>query len=123
MKPSLRFLCLPFLGGICACVVPCADSFAADGSSPYGVCAHVADAEFSGLESTLGMLGPAGVGNIRCDFQWDKIEKPKGVRNFAKCDEVVAKAAHAESEVILSGPLAAKQALHYAIVAKGLTGG
>lgn len=38
------------------------------------------------------MLGPAGVGNIRCDFQWDKIEKPKGVRNFAKCDEVVAKA-------------------------------
>ena len=62
-------------------------------ASPYGVCAHVAaHGEFEGLGETLGMMVPAGVANIRCDFTWANIEKPKGNWDFSLCDEVVAKA-------------------------------
>ncbi|MGI5868200.1 MAG: hypothetical protein ACOX9C_01970 [Kiritimatiellia bacterium] len=68
--------------------------------NPYGVVAHVAYNEPAAR--TCATAKDAGLGWVRCDFDWDQIEREEGVWDFSKLDGVVAAA---ESEGIQLLPI------------------
>ena len=61
-------------------------------SSPYGVCSHLTYGEFPARGKTFALCGVAGIGTVRCDFNWENIEKPAGTFDFSRTDAIVADA-------------------------------
>ncbi len=56
--------------------------------NPYGACAHITRGEPPAR--TCAMMRQAGMGWVRCDFDWHQVEAKKGEWNFERFDEIVA---------------------------------
>lgn len=97
--PLHALLCtLPFL---------CLEARAAGGSdrvfappSPYGVCSHLTWGEFPARNKTFALCGVAGIGTVRCDFNWESIENPAGTFDFSRTDAIVADAKAAGIDIL-----------------------
>lgn len=61
-------------------------------ATPYGICAHVTWGEFAGRNRTFAMASAAGIGIVRCDFNWEDMQRGAGI-DFSKTDAAVADAA------------------------------
>ena len=61
---------------------------ATSAKNPYGACAHVTRGEPPAR--TCAMMRQAGMGWVRCDFDWRSIETKKGVWDFSKFDKIVS---------------------------------
>lgn len=71
-----------------ACVLAPSLAFASV-DNPYGVCSHITRAEYP-PPRTCAMVRQAGIGWVRCDFDWHQVETAKGVWNFDRFDGIVA---------------------------------
>ena len=68
--------------------------------SPYGVCSHLTWGEFKGRDKTFALCHVAGLGIVRCDFEWKSLEKPKGTWDFSRIDAIVADAKAAGIDIL-----------------------
>lgn len=68
--------------------------------SPYGVCSHLTYGEFSARNKTFALCGVAGIGTVRCDFEWGKLEKPAGTFDFSRTDAIMVDAKAADITIL-----------------------
>ena len=86
---------------LCAFLFPSAGAVRpADGETMrYGLCAHLTWGEFSGRAKTFAMASAAGVDIVRCDFNWEALQR-EAAMDFSKTDAVVADAARSGMKVL-----------------------
>ena len=62
-------------------------------ASPYGVCSHLTRAGFADRDDSCRWISAAGIGWVRCDFDWGGCQKEKGGPiSFAHTDAVMESA-------------------------------
>ncbi len=72
-----------------------------DHRSAYGVCAHITRPdEAKRAEKSLEMMKEGGIGWVRCDFDWDRIETAPGKWDFRHTDQIVRMANQAGVKVL-----------------------
>lgn len=61
--------------------------------NPYGVCAHLTHMwPITNVEPKLEIIHKAGIGWVRCDFDWSRINPSPGKWNFIREDNAIAAA-------------------------------
>ena len=74
------------LAVVATVLAACCSAAHVDGN-PFGACAHITRDE--PVAETCAMMRKAGMGWVRCDFEWQKIEPRKGQWDFSYFDRVV----------------------------------
>ena len=64
---------------------------AANAASQYGVCSHLLGSNFP-YEKSLSIMKRAGIGQVRFDFSWARLEHPEGTWHFERLDKIIAEA-------------------------------
>lgn len=63
----------------------------AGAASQYGVCSHLLGSKFP-YEKSFALMKRAGVGQVRFDFSWARLEHPEGTWHFERLDGIIAEA-------------------------------